>query len=84
MNEINSLASINPHDAAAGRLLKNFSQRHAPTRFLPISHIETAYQLQPSAITHAPDAEAAMRNFLEALKNNDFTAMYALLSKASQ
>ena len=35
-------------------------------------------------ITHAPDAQAAMQNFLAALKNNDYAAMYALLSKASQ
>ncbi len=35
-------------------------------------------------ITRAPDAEAAMRNFLEGLKNNDYAAMYASLSKASQ
>ena len=35
-------------------------------------------------ITSAPDAESAMRNFLEALKNNNFTSMYALLSKSSQ
>jgi cell division protein FtsI/penicillin-binding protein 2 len=35
-------------------------------------------------ITHAPDAQAAMQNFLEGLKNNDFAAMYALLSKASR
>ena len=36
------------------------------------------------AITSAPDAESAMRNFLEALRNNNFPAMYALLSKSSQ
>ena len=35
-------------------------------------------------ITHAPNAETAMQNFLEGLKSNDYTAMYALLSKASQ
>jgi penicillin-binding protein 2 len=35
-------------------------------------------------IIHAPDAEAAMRNFLEALKNNDYASMYAMLSKVSR
>src|SRR5574341_953987 len=35
-------------------------------------------------IIHAPDAEAAMRNFLEALKNNDYASMYTMLSKVSQ
>ena len=35
-------------------------------------------------ITHAPDPEAAMQNFLAALKNNDYAAMYAQLSKASR
>ena len=37
-----------------------------------------------ATIIHAPDPEAAMQNFLAALKNNDFAAMYALLTKASQ
>ena len=35
-------------------------------------------------VTHAPDAQAAMRNFLEALKKNDFASMYGLLSKVTQ
>src|SRR5512138_1439965 len=35
-------------------------------------------------VTHAPSAEGAMRNFLEALKKNDFAGMYALLSQTSQ
>jgi penicillin-binding protein 2 len=35
-------------------------------------------------ITPAPDAHAAMANFLEALKNNDYATMYAMLSKDSQ
>ena len=35
-------------------------------------------------ITHAPDAEAPMHNFLEALKNGDYAMMYGLLSKDSQ
>lgn len=35
-------------------------------------------------ITHAPDPEAAIQNFLAALKNNDYATMYALLSKSSQ
>ncbi len=36
------------------------------------------------AVTHAPDAEAAMRNFLEALKKNDFSSMYALLASGTK
>jgi penicillin-binding protein 2 len=36
------------------------------------------------AVTSAPDAQAAMSRFLDALKNNDFTAMYAMLSNATQ
>src|SRR5512141_3109005 len=35
-------------------------------------------------VTHAPDAQAAMKNYLEALKKSDFAAMYALLSKVTQ
>lgn len=35
-------------------------------------------------VTHAPDARTAITNFLEALKNNDFTSMYALLAKDSK
>src|SRR5512143_2135866 len=35
-------------------------------------------------VTHAPSAEGAMRAFLEALKKNDFTAMYALLTTGTQ
>src|SRR5512138_3497322 len=35
-------------------------------------------------VTHAPSAEGAMHAFLEALKKNDFTAMYALLMSGSQ
>ena len=35
-------------------------------------------------ITHAPDAEAPMGKFLDALKNGDYTTMYGLLSKESQ
>ncbi len=35
-------------------------------------------------ITHAPEAEAAMGNFLEALKKYDFISMYAMTSQATQ
>jgi cell division protein FtsI/penicillin-binding protein 2 len=35
-------------------------------------------------ITPAPSAQAAMTNFLTALKNNDFASMYAMLSKDTQ
>lgn len=35
-------------------------------------------------ITHAPDAETPMHNFLEALKNGNYATMYGLLSKDSQ
>jgi penicillin-binding protein 2 len=35
-------------------------------------------------ITPAPDAEAAMTKFLQALQGNDFTAMYSMLSSDSQ
>lgn len=35
-------------------------------------------------IIPAPDAEAAMRRFLDALRNGDYATMYAMLSKASQ
>ncbi|HEY5983254.1 MAG TPA: penicillin-binding transpeptidase domain-containing protein [Anaerolineales bacterium] len=35
-------------------------------------------------VTHAPDAQAAVTAFLEALKSNDLTAMYGMLSSASQ
>ncbi|HET6846962.1 MAG TPA: hypothetical protein VFH29_09000, partial [Anaerolineales bacterium] len=42
--------------------------------------------LPPPIVTiiPAPDAQAAMTQFLEALKNNDFTAMYAMLSSETQ
>lgn len=46
-----------------------------PSPTLPPPHV---------GITPAPDAEAAMRNFLEALKSNDFASMYTMLSKVSQ
>ena len=32
----------------------------------------------------SPDARAAVTQFLEALKNNDLTAMYAMLSSETQ
>ena len=35
-------------------------------------------------VTHAPEAESVMQAYLSALKNGDYAAMYALLSKASQ
>jgi len=35
-------------------------------------------------IIPAPDADAALRAYLEALKNNDYTSMYAMLTKVSQ
>ncbi len=35
-------------------------------------------------VTPAPDARAAMTRFLEALKNNDLTGMYAMLSSSAQ
>ena len=35
-------------------------------------------------VTHAPDARAAMTNFLQALAKNDFASMYGLLSKVTQ
>ena len=35
-------------------------------------------------VTSAPDAQAAMNEFLTALKNNDFASMYAMLSSDSQ
>ena len=42
--------------------------------------------LPPPIVTviSAPDARAAMTQFLEALKNNDLTAMYAMLSSETQ
>src|SRR5512147_1736036 len=40
-------------------------------------------QAQPTII-HAPDAQAAVKAFLEALKNGDFTTMYSMLTKSSQ
>jgi penicillin-binding protein 2 len=46
-----------------------------PTATLPPPHV---------GVTPAPDAEAAMTGFLEALKNNDLTAMYSMLSSGSQ
>ncbi len=51
-----------------------------PPFFAPSPTLPSA---QPTII-HAPDAEAAMRNFLEALKNNDYASMYAMLSKVSR
>jgi cell division protein FtsI/penicillin-binding protein 2 len=38
----------------------------------------------PVGITPAPNAEAAIGRYLEALKNNDLTAMYAMLSSSTQ
>lgn len=36
------------------------------------------------SVTSVPDAQAAMTRFLESLKNNDLTAMYAMLSSGTQ
>jgi cell division protein FtsI/penicillin-binding protein 2 len=36
------------------------------------------------SITHAPDAQAAVRTFLEFWKNEDYTSMYQMLTKVSQ
>ncbi|HUH95867.1 MAG TPA: penicillin-binding transpeptidase domain-containing protein [Anaerolineales bacterium] len=44
----------------------------------------TPLRTPPVGITHVPDAESAMTIYLEALKNGDYAAMYALLSKATQ
>ncbi len=44
----------------------------------------TALPTPVVTVIHAPDAEAAMQAFLTALKNNNFTAMYALLAKDSR
>src|SRR5574340_850962 len=51
-----------------------------------ISLFRPSPTLPPPVVTivPAPDAKAAMQRFLEALKNNDFASMYAMLSKASQ
>ncbi len=35
-------------------------------------------------VTSAPDAQAAMNQFLAAMKNNDFASMYAMLSSSTQ
>src|ERR1700690_1296605 len=35
-------------------------------------------------VVHVPDAKSAMTIYLDSLKNGDYAAMYALLSKASQ
>ncbi len=51
-----------------------------------ISIFKSTPTLPPPNVTviPAPDARAALTQFLEALKNNDFTAMYAMLSAESQ
>ncbi len=37
-----------------------------------------------AAVTHAPDASAAVTAWFDALKNNDFASLYAMLSKANR
>ncbi|MCJ7434559.1 MAG: hypothetical protein MUO77_13825, partial [Anaerolineales bacterium] len=44
----------------------------------------TPLPLPSIGITPAPDADAAMRAYLEALKGNDYASMYAMLTKVSQ
>jgi len=53
----------------------------SPFSLFPTS---TPLPTPPVGITHAPDAETPMHNFLEALKNGDYATMYGLLSKDSQ
>lgn len=53
----------------------------------PISSFFPTPTSLPTAVafvTHAPDAAPVMNAFLEALKQDDFAAMYALLDKTSQ
>jgi cell division protein FtsI/penicillin-binding protein 2 len=51
---------------------------------LPFFKTPTPLPTPHVGITSVPDALPVMNAYLEALKNNDFTAMYALLSKVSQ
>ncbi|MBI1854934.1 MAG: hypothetical protein HYR93_03565 [Chloroflexi bacterium] len=51
---------------------------------LPFFSTATPLPTAQVSITHAPDAQAAMRRFLEALKTGDYATMYSLLSKDSQ
>ncbi len=50
----------------------------------PVFSTATPLPLPSVGITPAPDADAAMRAFLDALKNNDYAGMYAMLTKVSQ
>jgi penicillin-binding protein 2 len=45
---------------------------------------DTPLPTAPIGITPAPDARAAVNNFFDALKQNNYEAMYAMLSQAGQ
>jgi penicillin-binding protein 2 len=60
------------------------SANGTPQSILILFPTSTSLPTAVAGITHAPDAQAAMRNFLDGLKNNDYSVMYALLSKESQ
>ena len=45
---------------------------------------DTPLPTVPVTIIPAPDAQAAVNNFFEALKQNDYESMYAMLSQESQ
>ena len=53
----------------------NLFSTSTPTQSLPTAQV---------AITPAPNAEAAVTDFLNALQKDDYPAMYAMLSKASR
>lgn len=51
---------------------------------IPLFGTPTPLPPPPVTIIPAPDAQAAVNAYLEALKNDDFAAMYAMLNKASR
>lgn len=68
-------------------LLAACAQRSAngtPRPGFSIFPTDTPLPTARAGITPAPDARAALTNFLEAFKNNDYATMYSLLSRDTQ
>jgi penicillin-binding protein 2 len=75
MNLILILTLLSACSSAGGNGLPNLFATPIPTQALPSPSV---------GITPAPNAEAAVTEFLSALQKDDYETMYAMLSKASR
>ena len=82
--ETNETTALDPSRRHAVLLAACSSSSTAEASSFPSSGPRPRCRRPTSPSSPAPDAHAAMTQFLEALKNNDFTAMYAMLSSDTQ